>query len=169
MDGLKKKRKDGSRKERKLKEELEKKKAESEEYLTNLKYIKADFENYKKRVAREKEECSKYATERLIYDLLEAVDNLERAIGAGKSEEGSKENLLEGVELIYKQLMKILEQEGVKCIKSKGEIFDPYIHECVMTENMKDLEEDTVIEELLKGYKMNEKVIRHSKVKISKR
>jgi molecular chaperone GrpE len=153
----------------KLKKALEEKTKEAEEYLSQLQYLKADFENYKKRVEREKEEIFRFATERLVLEILEVVDNLERAIESGKTEDGGKENLLEGVEMTYKQLMKILEKEGVECIKAEGSMFDPYLHECVMTENTDTLEEDTVIQELLKGYKMNSKVIRHSKVKIAKR
>jgi molecular chaperone GrpE len=152
-----------------MKDSLKKKTEEAEDYINQLRYLKADFENYKKRITREKEEYIKHATEKLILNLLEVVDNLERAIEAGKTGDGSKENLLEGVELTYRQLMKVFEKEGVECIKTEGEIFDPTLHECVMTENSKKLEEDTIIQELTKGYTMNSKVIRHSKVKISKR
>ncbi len=142
---------------------------EADEYLSQLQYLKADFENYKKRVEREKSEFAKYATERIMLDLLEVVDNLERAISSGKTDDSNKEKLLEGVEITYKQLMKILEKEDVKPIKCIGEPFDPHTHECVMTEFDDKLDEDTVMDELQKGYTMNTKVIRHSKVKVSKR
>jgi molecular chaperone GrpE len=161
--------KERSKKRSKTQKELEEKTKEAEGYLSQLKYLKADFENYKKRIAREKEEFTKYTAERLILEILESVDNLERAIESGRSEDENKENLLEGVEMTYKHLIKTLEQEGVKCIRTKGEIFDPHLHECVMTENTDKFEEDAVIEELLKGYTMHSKVIRHSKVKIAKR
>lgn len=153
----------------KTKKELEEKRKESEEYLSQLKYLKADFENYKKRIAREKEELIKHATEKLILEILELVDNLERAIKVGRTGDENKEKLLEGVEMTHKQLIKTLEKEGVKCIRTKGAIFDPHLHECVMTENTDKFEDETVIQELLKGYTMNSKVIRHSKVKIAKR
>ncbi len=151
-----------------LKKRLEEKKKEAEDYLSRLKYMKAEFENYKKRMERERDEYTKYANEKIILEILEVVDNLERAIEAGK--EGSDEkSLLEGVEITYRQLMNILEKEGVECIRAEGGIFDPHIHECVMTENTDRYDEDSVMEEIQKGYKLNSKVIRHSKVKIAKR
>ncbi len=152
-----------------LRRKLDEKTAEAESYLDSLKYLKADFENYKKRIERDKEELRRYAAERIIREILVVIDNLERAILAGKAGDGSRENLLEGVEITYKQLMSLLEKEGVSCIVAKGSPFDPNIHECVMTEKTREHEEDTVVEELLKGYKLNDRVIRHSKVKISKR
>jgi molecular chaperone GrpE len=147
MGEAKEGKKERSKKNIKLKNELKAKTKEAEEYLTNLKYLKADFENYKKRMEREKEDLCRFATESLILEILEVVDNLERAIEAGKAGEGDKKNLLEGVEMTYKQLMKIFEKQGV---------------------NTDKFEEDTVIQELLKGYTMNSRVIRHSRVKIAK-
>ncbi|MFQ5800598.1 MAG: nucleotide exchange factor GrpE, partial [Candidatus Hydrothermarchaeales archaeon] len=91
--------KEGSKKRLKLKAALEEKTKEAEEYLSQLKYLKADFENFKKRMEREKEDYISRATERLIVDILDVVDNFERAIEAGKSGEESKESLLEGVEM----------------------------------------------------------------------
>jgi molecular chaperone GrpE len=168
MGEAKEGKKERSKKNIKLKNELKAKTKEAEEYLTNLKYLKADFENYKKRMEREKEDLCRFATESLILEILEVVDNLERAIEAGKAGEGDKKNLLEGVEMTYKQLMKIFEKQGVECIRAEGSIFDPHMHECVLTENTDKFEEDTVIQELLKGYTMNSRVIRHSRVKIAK-
>jgi molecular chaperone GrpE len=135
MGESKKEKKGIKEKSVKLRLEFDKKAKEAEEYLSQLQYLKADFENYKKRVEREKEELVKFATERIVLEILEVVDNLERAIEAGTSEDGGNENLLEGVEMTYKQLIKILEKEGVECIKAEGGMFDPYLHECVMTEN----------------------------------
>ncbi len=166
MGDSKKEKGELSRKEKKLKEAVKNKTKEAEEYLSQMKYLKADFENYKKRMNREKEEFTKYATEKLVHEILTVVDNLERAINAG-GKEGS--SLLEGVEMTYKQLNNILEKEGVKCIKAEGEIFDPHLHECVMTEETDKHEEDAVIQEIQKGYTLNSRVIRHSKVKIAKR
>jgi molecular chaperone GrpE len=169
MGDSKKETKSSSKKEKKLKEALDTKTEEADEYLSQMKYLKADFDNYKKRMTREKEEFAKYANEKLVLEILDVLDNLERALEAAKSGNGSNENLLEGVEITYKQLLSTLEKEGVKCIKAEGEIFDPYLHECVMTENTDKYYEDAVIQEIQKGYKMDSKVIRHSKVKIAKR
>ncbi len=168
MGDSKKEKSEQSRKEKKLKEALKNKTKEAEEYLSQMKYLKADFENYKKRMNREKEEFAKYATEKLVLEILTVVDNLQRAIEAGTDGSG-KTSLLEGVEMTYKQLLNILEKEGVKCIKAEGEMFDPHLHECVMTEETDKHEEDTVLHEIQKGYTLNSRVIRHSKVKIAKR
>jgi len=157
-----------SKKEKKLKEALENKTKEADEYLSQMKYLKADFDNYKKRMTREKEEFAKYANEKLVLEILTTLDNLERAINAG-TENGEKTSLLEGVQMTYKQLLNVLEKEGVKCIKTEGEIFDPHLHECVMTEETNKHEEDAVLQEIQKGYTLNSRVIRHSKVKIAKR
>ncbi|RMF88913.1 MAG: nucleotide exchange factor GrpE [Methanobacteriota archaeon] len=152
-----------------IQKELEKKRKEAEEYLNQLKYLKADFENYRKRVEREKEALMDRAKEELVLEILEAVDNLERALEAGKGEKGTKESLMEGVNMIYRQLMAALARHGVEPIKALGEPFNPHLHECVLTEKNDDLEEDTVTEEIQKGYTMKDRVIRHSKVKVSKR
>lgn len=169
MGDSKRESKNKSKKEKKLDETLEAKTKEADELLSLTKYLKADFENYKKRMTREKEEFAKYANEKLVLEILNVLDNLERAIEASKTSVGNNENLLEGVEIIYKQLLSTLEKEGVKCIKAQGEIFDPYLHECVMTESTDRYDEDAVIQEIQKGYKIDSKVIRHSKVKIAKR
>lgn len=169
MVELRKGKKKGSSKKMEMTKALEEKTKEAEDYLNQLKYLKADFENYRKRTEKEKLEHTKYSTEKLITNLLEVLDNFERAIKAGKGKESTKETLLEGVEMTYNQLMRILEKEGLKCIKALGEPFDPYTHECVMTENSDDVDDETIIAELLKGYTLNDRVIRHSKVKIAKR
>jgi molecular chaperone GrpE len=166
MGEAKEKKKETTKKRKKLHEKNLK---ESEEYLSRLKYLQAEFENYKKRMQRERQETTKFANEKLILSLLEVVDNLERAIEAGEKMDSNKKSILEGIQITYKQLMSILEKEGLECIRAEGGIFDPYLHECVMTENTDKMEEDTVVQVLLKGYTLNSRVIRHSKVKISKR
>src|SRR3990172_9087278 len=101
-----------------LKKELEEKKKEAEEYLTRLKYLQAEFDNYRKRVEKEREEFAKYATERLVRQLLDVYENLERALENGSR--GDKEALLKGVEMTFQQLKDVLEKEGLEPIKTQG-------------------------------------------------
>lgn len=150
-----------------LEENLEGAAAEGGENFKRLQYLQAEFDNYKKRVAREKEEFKKYANEGLILKILDVVDNLERALCVEKNE-GNK-SLFEGIEITYRQLMGILTSEGVDPISAMGECFDPHCHEAVTVEMGSDQEEDEVVGEFQKGYRMKEKVIRHSKVKVAKK
>ncbi|MDD2666462.1 MAG: nucleotide exchange factor GrpE [Methanocellales archaeon] len=148
-----------------LKKELRDKNELAQEYLKRLQYLQADFENYKKKVLKERDEFSKYAAEKLIIKLLEVLDNLERALGSA----GGKKPLVKGVEMILKQLQGILEWEGVTPIKALGEIFDPHKHEAVMGVTTGQHPENSVVEELQKGYSLKSKVIRPALVKVEKR
>ncbi|MGB7531769.1 MAG: nucleotide exchange factor GrpE [Halobacteriota archaeon] len=150
-----------------LKKELEEKTKLAEDYLSQLKYLQADFENYKKMVAREREMYEMCATEELTKSLLPIIDNLEIAIASAKQNEDIS-SFVEGIELIYKDLMSILGEEGLKPIKAVGEKFDPYKHEVIMTVIDNGLQEDTILEELEKGYMLGSKLLRTAKVKVSK-
>ena len=150
-----------------LKKELEEKTRLAEDYLSQLKYLQADFENYKKMVAREREMYEMCATEELTKSLLPIIDNLEIAIASAKQNE-DRASFVEGIELIYKDLMAVLGKEGLKSIKAVGEKLDPYKHEVIMTVVDNGLPEDTVLEELEKGYMLGSKLIRTAKVKVSK-
>jgi len=119
--------------------------------------LRADFENYRKQLDKEKEQFAGLANEGLIKDLLNIVDDLERAAEMGE----------EGIGLIHKNFFKVLESNGLRRIECIGEKFDPYYHE-VMCQEESDKEEGTVLEELQPGYILKDKVIRHSKVKIAK-
>ena len=137
---------------------------EIQQYKDKLQRIHADFENFKKRSIKEKQEFVKFANEGLILKVLEAYEDLERAL-----EVKEDKNLREGVELIYKKLTKILEDEGVEPIETKNQKFDPYKHEALMTEDNDDYENNEIIQDLQKGYTLNSKVIRYSKVKVCKK
>ena len=150
-----------------LKKELEEKTRLAEDYLSQLKYLQADFENYKKMVAREREMYEMRATEELTKSLLPLIDNLEIAIASAKQSE-DEPSFVEGIELIYKDMMAVLGRAGLKPIKAVGEKLDPYTHEVIMTVIDDGLPEDTVLEELEKGYMLGSKVIRTAKVKVSK-
>jgi len=146
--------------------EVEEEKKKAEEYLTRLKYVQADYLNFRKRVEREMEEVKKYSNERFIVSLLEIVDELEMALNAGKST-SSINVLLEGVEMTLKKLNKILEGEGVKRIEALGKMFDPNVHYVIARVEKNDVEEGTILEEVRKGYIMKDKVIRPSIVKVA--
>lgn len=140
----------------------------SDERLENLKRLQAEFDNYRKRAIKERGELFQYATEDLIYELLPIVDNFERAIyGVGKS--GSRENLLQGVEMIYKELCSALKKRGLEKIGAAGEAFDPTLHEAIDHVETTEHPENTVIEEVVRGYRIKDKIIRPATVKVSKR
>lgn len=133
-----------------------------------IKRMQADFENYKNRLARDTEENRKYASEKLICQELELLDNLERAI---KSADETKdiEAFKKGVELIYKKMKDIFEKEGLKEIKCVGAPYDPKFAEVMMCEDNPEAGDDMVTQELEKGYTLRDKVIRPAKVKVCKK
>ncbi len=150
-----------------LEQLLEGERKRSEDYLTRLKYMQADLENFKKRSDREAEQIKNYCTERLVTGLLDVVDELELAVKNGEIST-STESMLEGVEMTLKKLRKVLEQEGVTAIdNSEGRVFDPSRHNAIAVVEQDDVADGTVIEEIRKGYMMRGKVIRPSIVKVS--
>ncbi len=152
----------------KLKESLDEKTKQTDEFLGHLQRLQADFENFRKNAEKDKAEYVKYAREGLVKDLIDVYENLERAIENGK-ESDNTEALLEGVEITFKQMKNIMEKEGLEPINALGEKLDPYKHEVLLSETRKDLEEGTILEEIQRGYTLNKKVIKYSKVKISKK
>ena len=176
-----------------FKKQLEEKNQKIEELTDTLKRLQAEFENYKKWNAKEKTEFVKYAHADIIEKMLPVLDSFEIALKSTKIEDfrdaknqtnvsefdeltrksqdflantSDKEKFVEGIKIIYAQLHSILEAEGMKPIKATGEKFDTYKHEVLMKEES-DKPEDTILEEFQKGYMLNDKVLRHSKVKIS--
>jgi len=164
--------------EAKLKE-LEKNYKELKEDYANLKVkydelenyarkLKAEFENYKQLVVKEKQQIIKNATEYMIEKLIPIIDNFERALKNVDFEDlENLRNLIKGVEMIYKSLIKLLENEGVKVIESNGRKFDPFEHEAVEKVETDEVDEYTVIEEIEKGYKIHSKVLKPAKVKVA--
>ncbi len=138
----------------------------ADDYLNRLKYLQADFENFQKRVNREMLELAKYGNERLIVKALNVVDDLERAIKSGK-ETDSKEALIDGIELILKELKEILRKEGLEEVNAIGKSFDPNLHEAVAQVQTEDHPDNTVIEEIRKGYLLKGRLIRPSSVKVA--
>jgi len=146
---------------------LKEKSGKGDEYLDKLLRIQADFDNYKKRLDREKLEFIKFANEEIIIEILNILDDFERAVEAGKSKHDF-DILYKGIEMIYKDMKEFLEKSGVKEIKAKGLLFNPHEHEAMMQEETDDHPEDHVVEEFQKGYTLNGRIIRPSKVKVSK-
>jgi molecular chaperone GrpE len=129
----------------------------------NDRYLRlaADFDNYKKRIAKETEQRIAYALEQFVIEILEVNDNLERALSS------DEERLREGLEQIHKLLMNVFEHYGIAPIESVKKPFDPKEHEAICYVPSES-EEGVVIDEIVRGYRMNSKVIRHSKVAVSR-
>lgn len=127
----------------------------------------AEFENYKRRVQKEKDELIKYSTESLVAELLPVIDNLESALNHVCDVKTT--NLAKGVELTLKELKKILATRGLQEIESKGKPFDPKYHEAMGEVTRDDLDKRTVVEELRKGYLLKDRLIRASMVMVSKK
>ena len=128
-----------------------------------LKRVAADFDNYRKRVAREQEALSTRAAERLVKELLPIVDDLERALEAAEEHEEAK--LEEGVRLVHGNLASALKREGLEEIPVDGK-FDPHVHEALLSQPS-DAEEGSVIEVVQKGYKLGDKVLRPARVVVA--
>lgn len=127
----------------------------------------AEFENYKKRVQREREELIKYAGETFILELLHIVDNFERAFQAADKTRDFKV-LHQGVEMILKEVEEFLKDKGVRKMETMGVQFDPHKHEAIENVVCQDKPEGIIVEELQAGYELNGKVIRPARVKVSK-
>lgn len=141
-------------------------KKEIEELKDKYMRLYAEFENYKRMAAKEKEEIIKYSNEALINALIPSLDNLEMAI---KHAEGSNSGVLEGVKLTLKEILRVLERAGLSQIDSYMKPFDPLYHEAMSMVEREDLEEMTVVEEFRKGYMYKDKVLRPSLVAVSKK
>ena len=137
--------------------------ASDEDADTRYLRLMADFQNYKKRVEKEKSDLYSYANEKLISELLAVVDNFERALEQEAGDDGFKE----GMEMIFKQLGDVLEKSGLAEILALGEEFDPNFHNAVMTEETEEYESGKVSGVMQKGYTLNGKVIRPSMVKVA--
>lgn len=126
----------------------------------------AEFDNYRKRVERERGEFAAYAAADVLADLLPIVDNLERALDTPAGSSGDA--FRKGVELIHKQMLDVLRKRGVKPIEALGADFDPNVHQAVIHEASSDHREGEVIEELQRGYKIGDRLLRPAMVKVAK-
>ena len=153
--------------------ELKRIETENAELKDRLQRRQADFENYRKRVERERTETYNRVVADIASKLLPVMDNLKRALEAEASVEASESDefrhFLSGVDLISKQLNGVLDALGVKPISAVGEPFDPHIHEAVVMEATDDYEPDTVMQEIVSGYRLGDKLIRPALVKVATR
>lgn len=123
----------------------------------------ADFDNYRKRAERERSEIRRYALMEPLRDLLEVVDNLERAVAAG----GSADDLKLGIDMTLRQLADVLRRHGVSSVEAAGRPFDPVVHEAVSREDAEDVDEPTVTNELQKGYLLHDRLVRPARVVVA--
>lgn len=137
------------------------KKEDDEKYMR----LMAEFQNYKKRVAKEKQDIQSFANEKIITELLEVLDNFERSL---EHSSDADENYVKGMEMIFQQLKTAMEKAGLKEIQALGEDFDPAVHNAVMQDESDELESGKVSKVLQKGYKLNDKVIRAAMVAVAK-
>ncbi|NQT06452.1 MAG: nucleotide exchange factor GrpE [Candidatus Omnitrophica bacterium] len=140
----------------------------SDEYYDKWLRLQAEVENTRKRLNKEKEEFIKFANEDIIMRLLPIIDNFDRALASIRHTEES-DAVLEGVKLVQKELHSLFKDYGVEAVKSIGEKFDPHVHEAIAVVETDDHQEDTVVEEIQTGYKLNGRLLRPSVVKVSKK
>jgi len=147
--------------------ELETAKQEAKETYDRFLRVSAEFENYKKRSAREMDDFRKFANQSLIKEMLAVVDNLERALNSSNGNNSNDKCMADGVNLTLKDILKVFEKFNVKPIESIGQIFDPNFHQAMMQEETDDYPENTVITELQKGYMIHDRLLRPSMVVVA--
>jgi len=152
-----------------VEERLQAAEAEAKEHYDRLLRISAEFENYKKRVARELQDARRFANESLLRELLPVVDNLERALVSGPDGEKAAASILQGVELTLKEINKLFDKFVVAPIEAEGKPFDPAFHQAMMQEPSAAVAENTVLRELLKGYTLHGRLLRPSMVVVAQK
>ena len=150
-------------------EELQAKAAKGDEHWERLLRTTADFDNYKKRAAREKQDAIKYANESLVGKIIPVLDNFEMALAAAQSSSAdSRKSLQDGVTMIQTQLKSLLTEAGLEDIDATGKPFDPNLHEAVSQEESASIPEGHVLQQLRKGYKLRERLLRPATVIVAK-
>ena len=146
--------------------ELKKSEEKAAEMTDKYQRLMAEFENARKRNAKEQSHMYDVGAKEVLAKLLPVVDNFERGLGA-MTDADKESSFAQGIEMIYKQLTKVLEDEGVTVIEAQGKEFDPMLHNAVMQQPSDEYESGIVIQELQKGYKYKDKVLRHSMVMVA--
>ena len=149
-----------------LQEQLKKKDAELTEQKNDFLREKADLENFRKRLVKDKADAVQFANERLLKDLVQIDDNMDRAMNTPNT---TLETLREGVEMIQKQFNTFLKNQKVEPIEAMGKIFDPSLHEVMTQMESEEHDENTVLQEYSKGFTLNGRILRSAKVVISKK
>lgn len=141
-------------------------KAKAEEAENKYLRLRADFDNYRRRIQKEGEAKEKYRAQSLITNILPALDNFERALNIEASDDQTG-SLLKGMQMVHSSLLDALKGEGLEVIEAVGQSFDPHLHQAVMQVSEEDVESNTVVEEFQKGYRLKDRVIRPSMVKVN--
>lgn len=150
-----------------LREELDSTQAKADEYLDGWQRARAEFANYKRRIDREQSQVYQVATANIIKRFLDILDDLERALkNRPQDEEGAA--WAEGIELIYRKFVAVLEAEGVKPMQADGEVFDPNLHEAISQEENEDFESGQIIEVVKRGYYLDDRVLRPAMVRVAR-
>jgi molecular chaperone GrpE len=150
-----------------LRQQVEDLTKEKNEIFEKLQRVAADYENFQKRVPKQIADTITYEKEKIIKTILPALDNFEHTLQNAHSAE-NPDVLIKGINIIYDQMLDILKAHGVEQIKATGQKFDPALHEAMMQKTEADQQDDIVLEEFQKGYKLNGRVIRPSKVIVNK-
>jgi len=151
-----------------LEAKLEAKEQEAKENYERLLRVSAEFENYKKRASRDLAELRKFSNQSLIKEMLSVIDNLELAMNSTNGHKTIDEGLLQGLDMTHKEILKVFEKFNVKPIEAKGHAFDPTFHEAVMQEATDEFDENTVINELQKGYLIHDRLLRPAMVVVAR-
>jgi molecular chaperone GrpE len=154
--------------EQSISAKLEASEKQAKEYYDRLLRVSADYENFRKRSSREMKDITKFANEELLKEMLNVVDNLERALCVGEQENRPDDPLLKGVTLTLSEVLRILERQNVKPVDTMGKPFDPNFHQAMMQQENVDLPPNTVICELQKGYMIHERLLRPAMVMVSR-
>jgi molecular chaperone GrpE len=148
-----------------LEEALRQEHERAEDYLRRLAYLQAEFENYRKRVEKERHEMNQVAADKLVVSMLDVVDELEMAVAVAKKS-NDKEAIVKGLEMVLRKFSGLLENEGLRPIESVGRDFDPTVHEVIQRVPVSEDMKGKVVEEVRKGYTLRGKVIRSGLVKV---
>jgi molecular chaperone GrpE len=144
-------------------------KTERDDLYDRLLRKQAEFDNYRKRVERERSEYVQFASAELMRELLNAMDSFDLAIHNANADTAANDNMLRGLDLIYKQFQDTLARFGLKAIEARGQVFDPNLHQAVSTIPTDDVAENTVVDELRKGYMLNGRLLRPVMVSVAVR
>lgn len=151
-------------------EELKTRAAKADEHWDRLLRTTADFDNFKKRAARERQDAARYANESLIQKLIPVLDNFENAQAAAQTSQGNgMESLQAGIAMVHQQLKSTLAEAGLEEVEAGGKPFDPNLHEAVSQQESADVPEGHVLQQLRKGYKLRERLLRPASVVVAKK
>ncbi len=150
-------------------EDLKARAAKADDHWERLLRVTADMENFKKRAARDRDEAIRFANEALIKKLITVLDNFDMALAAAQGQPANAQSLQAGVAMIYQQLRQVMIDSGVEEVDATGKAFDPNLHEAVSQQESADVPEGRVLQQLRKGYKLRDRLIRPATVVVAKK